>query len=214
MDNVYAVLVLVCFVLLIVGIFSPKKSLFWDKNTPSRKKSALIYGGGLFIFFVLLVSTVDSKKASANKATAVASESPAESVDKPLSEADKKKITAEYEAKYKAQADEEAKARAAQTVSADQLKSLYADNEVKADKMFKGNKFYVTGTITEISKDIMDNIYVTLDGDESLRGVKCYFDNEDIAADFKKGQQVTFQGRGDGYLIMDVIMKDCTLVTD
>lgn len=210
MDNIYATLVLVTFVFLIVGIFSPRKSLFWDKKAPTRKKSALIYGGGLFLFLVLLGSTVDP-----NKATASTSESPTEVVaEKPLTEADKKRITAESEARYKAQAEEEAKARAAETVSADQLKELYADNEVKADKIFKGNKFYVTGTITEISKDIMDNIYVTLNGDESLRGVKCYFDNEDIAADFKKGQQVTFQGRGDGYLILDVIMKDCTLVTD
>ena len=60
----------------------------------------------------------------------------------------------------------------------------------------------------------MDNIYVTLDGDESLRGVRCYFDNEDIAADFTKGQRVTFKGRGDGYVMLDVMMKDCTLVVD
>ncbi|MBO2034015.1 hypothetical protein J4D99_21660 [Siccationidurans ginsengisoli] len=45
MENVYTILVLASFVLLIVGIFSPKKSLFWDKQAPTRKKSALIYGG-------------------------------------------------------------------------------------------------------------------------------------------------------------------------
>lgn len=46
-----------------------------------------------------------------------------------------------------------------------------------------------------------------------LREVQCYFDNEDIAADFKRGQRATFKGKCDG-LMMNVLMKDCTLVVD
>lgn len=218
MQDVAGTLLLLGLLFLVIGLISPKKSLFWMKENPTRKKSALIYGGLVVLSFILFGTTVDAKKgqdtASATPTGTVSSEKAEEPTVKPLTEDDKKKITDEYEAKYKAQAEEEAKERAAQTVSAAQLKSMYAGNEVKADKMFKGNTFYVTGTITEISKDIMDDIFVTLDGDDSLRGVRCYFDNEDIAADFTKGQRVTFKGRGDGYVMLDVIMKDCTLVVD
>lgn len=189
-----------------------------DEREPNQEEVSADLRGLVVLSFILFGTTVDAKKGQdAANATSTGTATPEkadEPTEKPLTEDDKKKLTAEYEAKYKAQAEEEAKERAAQTVSAGQLKSIYADNEVKADKMFKGNTFYVTGTITDISKDIMDNIFVTLDGDDSLRGVRCYFDNEDIAADFTKGQRVTFKGRGDGYVMLDVMMKDCTLVVD
>ncbi len=210
MENVYTILVLASFVLLIVGIFSPKKSLFWDKQAPTRKKSALIYGGLLFLSLVLLGSSVDPKKSKDTAQAAAPTEEPAE---KPLTEAEKKKLVAEAEANYKTQAEQEAKERADQTIRARQLVDLYQENEVKADKDFKGKTFYVTGTVSDIKKDIMDDIYVTLEGDGMLREVQCYFDNADIAADFKKGQQVTFKGKCDG-LMMNVMMKDCTLVVD
>lgn len=220
MQDIAGTLLLIGLLFLVIGLISPKKSLFWMKENPTRKKSALIYGGVVVLSFILFGTTVDAKKAqdqdtaSAALAGASNTEKTEEPAEKALTEEDKKRMTAEYEAKYKAQAEEEAKERAAQTVKASQLKSMYADNEVKADKMFKGNTFYVTGTVTDISKDIMDDIFVTLDGDDSLRGVRCYFDNEDIAADFTKGQRVTFKGRGDGYVMLDVMMKDCTLVVD
>jgi len=216
MENVYTLLVLASFVLLVVGVFSPKKSLFWDNNAPTRKKSALIYGGLTFAFFVLLGITVDPKKKEVGNGAAqvvTPAEETSEVSDKPLTEEDKKRMVAEYEAKYKAQAEEEAKERAAQTIEARQLVRLYEQNEVKADKDFKGKTFYVTGTVSDIKKNMMDDIYVTLEGDGPLHEVQCYFDNADIAADLQKGQQVTFQGKCDG-LMMNVLMKDCTLVTD
>jgi hypothetical protein len=214
LENVYATLVLISFVLFLVGVVSPKKSLFWDKKAPTRKKSALIYGGGLFLSLVLLGSSVDPKKNLKGNTASAATDAPTEApVEKPLSEADKKKLTVDYEAKYKAQAAQEAKERADQTIKAPELVSVYQENEVKADKAFKGKTFYVTGTIEDIKKDITDDIYVTLEGDGVLRQVQCYFDNEDIAADFRKGQRVTFKGKCDG-LMMNVLMKDCTLVVD
>lgn len=221
MQDVAGTLLLVGLLFLIIGLISPKKSLFWMKENPTRKKSALIYGGVVVLAFILFGTTAEAQKDRAARAAARAEDTPektATPAEIALAEKEKDRQEAESiarsEAKYKAEAEEKAKERAAQTYSARQLKGMYEENEVKADKLFKGNKFYVTGTITEISKDIMDNIYVTLDGDDSLRGVKCYFDNEDIAADFTKGQRVTFRGRGDGYLMLDVMMKDCTLVVD
>ena len=62
MENLFLLLFLASFILLIVGIFVPKKTLFWDKNNPTRKKSALIYGGLLMLFFVLFGVASDRKK--------------------------------------------------------------------------------------------------------------------------------------------------------
>ncbi len=61
MDNLFALLVLTSFILLVIGIFKPKTSLFWDKNAATRNKSALIYGGLTVLFFTLFGITTDRK---------------------------------------------------------------------------------------------------------------------------------------------------------
>lgn len=98
-----------------------------------------------------------------------------------------------------------------QTITAHDLTQQYISNEVRADENFKGKSFYVEGTVTDIKKDIMDDIYVTLDGAEILREVQCYFDDKNTASQLEKGMRVTFYGRCDG-LMMNVIMKDCKIV--
>jgi hypothetical protein len=53
MDTILVLLLLASFIFLIIGIFSPKTSLFWDKQNATRKKSALTYAGLTVLFFVL-----------------------------------------------------------------------------------------------------------------------------------------------------------------
>ena len=102
------------------------------------------------------------------------------------------------------------KEREDNTISAKQLTATYQANEVNADNNFKGKTFYVTGTVTDIKKDIMDNIYVTLEGDEMFREVQCFFEDKEVAGQMQKGMVVTFKGKCDG-LMMNVLMKDCVL---
>lgn len=97
------------------------------------------------------------------------------------------------------------------TITAANLTQSYIDNEVRADENFKGKKFYVEGTISDIKKDIMDNIYVTLEGSEMFREVQCFFDDKAIASQLEKGMRVTFFGKCDG-LMMNVLMMNCKLV--
>lgn len=97
------------------------------------------------------------------------------------------------------------------TVSAKQLVSIYEQNEVDADNKLKGRVFYVTGEITSIKKDILNDIYVTLDGGGTFREVQCYFGNAEEAGKLKKGLLVTFKGKCDG-LMGNVLMKDCELI--
>jgi hypothetical protein len=69
MENLFAVLILVSLVLLIIGLFKPTTSLFWDKKERTRKKSILVYGGLTILFFILFGVTSDTKnvKALSNK---------------------------------------------------------------------------------------------------------------------------------------------------
>ena len=103
------------------------------------------------------------------------------------------------------------KEREDQTIKASNLTASYEENEVKADENFKGKTFFVEGTVRDIKKDIMDDIYVILEGDQMFRDVQCFFDDKNTASQLQKGMRVTFQGKCDG-LMMNVLMKNCVLV--
>lgn len=98
-----------------------------------------------------------------------------------------------------------------QTISAADLVQNYINNEVRADENFKGKSFYVEGTVTNIKKDILGDIFVTLEGADMIREVQCYFDDKSTATQLEKGMRVTFYGECDG-LMMHVLMKNCKLV--
>lgn len=100
-----------------------------------------------------------------------------------------------------------------QRFTSNELTQYYEANEVSADQNFKGKTFEVEGTVGDIKKDILDNIYVILKaGSEyDLRDVQCYLNDESIAASLSKGQMIVIRGTCDG-LMMNVQMKDCEVV--
>jgi hypothetical protein len=108
------------------------------------------------------------------------------------------------------QPQEQAVPEASLEVNAERLAQDYDDNEVAADKIYKGQRIRVTGTVSEIKKDITDDIYVLLDGINMVRNVQCFLDDENAASKLRKGQTVTLEGDCDG-LLMNVILKDCIL---
>jgi tRNA_anti-like len=205
MENLFALLILASLVLLVIGFFSPKTSLFWDKkNEPTKKRSGMIYGISLVASFILFGVTSDGKKStnsSANNSTAtekVAENKPAMTQQQLDSIENEKNLIA-------------IKEREDQTIKAPNLTASYDENEVKADENFKGKTFFVEGTVRDIKKDIMDDIYVILEGDQMFRDVQCFFDDKNTASQLQKGMRVTFQGKCDG-LMMNVLMKNCVLV--
>ena len=103
------------------------------------------------------------------------------------------------------------KEREGQTIKATELTALYEENEVNADENYKGRTFYVEGIVEDIKKDIMDQIYVSLEGDQMLSAVQCFLDGKSTAINLRKGMRVTFQGKCDG-LMFSVLMKNCVLV--
>ena len=101
------------------------------------------------------------------------------------------------------------------SISATELLNAYEENEVKADKMYKGKIVEVNGIVDGIDSDIDDKAIVRLsDGDEfSFYTVSCRIDddNQDRACELKKGQNVTIVGVADGEVIGKPYIKDCKI---
>ncbi|MBV7440475.1 OB-fold putative lipoprotein [Weeksellaceae bacterium TAE3-ERU29] len=97
-------------------------------------------------------------------------------------------------------------------ISATALYSAYEQNEISADEMYKNKKLGITGTISNIGKDIFDSPYISLEVD-FLQNVNCYFDkdNNKFISQLRKGQQITIIGTCKGMSLTDVIIKNCEL---
>lgn len=95
------------------------------------------------------------------------------------------------------------------------LLNEYKDNEVRADAQFEGKLVQITGTVGEVKKDILGDIYVTLGTGApfEIPVAQCFFDDKHTkqAAMLSKGTTVTIRGRVDG-LMMNVIIKDAEFV--
>lgn len=100
------------------------------------------------------------------------------------------------------------------SISANQLFAEYDANDIAADKKYKGRILEVSGSVGDISRDILDNIYVTLKtGEYKLFSIQCFFaDNfEDRAAELRPHQFLWIRGRCDGKF-GNVMLKDCIIV--
>ena len=100
-------------------------------------------------------------------------------------------------------------------ISASELINAYKENEVKADKMYKGKIVEVNGIVDAIDSGIDDKAVVRLsDGDEfSFYNVHCYIDdeNQDKACELKKGENVTIIGKEDGEIAGQPCIKNCKI---
>lgn len=97
-------------------------------------------------------------------------------------------------------------------ITADELFSAYDTNEVAADNQYKGKDLKISGTIKDIGKDILDNVYITLDCGEMIFSIQCYFDDSEVAVvgTLKKDQDITVIGTCDGQT-GNVVIKHCTI---
>ena len=101
------------------------------------------------------------------------------------------------------------------SISATELINAYNENEVKADKMYKGKIVEVNGIVDGIDSGIDDKAIVRLsDGDEfSFDNVQCCIDdeNQDKACELKKGENVMIIGKADGEIAGIPFIKDCKI---
>lgn len=98
-------------------------------------------------------------------------------------------------------------------ISPDDLYSAYEENEVAADNEYKGKKVKITGTIEDIGKDILDDVYITINAGD-YDEIQCYFENQkqiDKVATLKSGEEVTIVGECSGLSILNVVLQNCEL---
>lgn len=110
--------------------------------------------------------------------------------------------------------DESSKVKPSVKTTAVALYTAYDENGVAADEKYKDKWISVTGTVEGIDKDLMDDIYVSLKGDDFIGVVQCMFGDEHVeqTASLKKGQTVTIVGKCSGKVISNVILKKSRLV--
>lgn len=99
-------------------------------------------------------------------------------------------------------------------VSASDLMAEYDANEIAADAKYKGKLLEVSGTISDIGKDILDNPYIALKTQEAFSSVQCMLkDSEkDRASSLAKGTQIIVQGT-DGGKLLNVFVRDCVILS-
>jgi len=96
-------------------------------------------------------------------------------------------------------------------VTSGDLVTEYLENEVKADREFKGRKLIVKGEIIDIKRGVSGQTFIVLQGGQGSRHVQCYYSNEEDIEELKRGQNVYMQGICDG-LWVNVLMSNCIRV--
>lgn len=93
------------------------------------------------------------------------------------------------------------------TITAREIYEEYDENEIAADSKYEGDIISLTGTITDISKDIRGYPYLIINS-----SVQCVFQEGDESKLkwFSKGGKVTVKGRVKGLSIMgQVLLTQC-----
>lgn len=95
-------------------------------------------------------------------------------------------------------------------VSATQLANDYANNEVYGDSIYRGKRIVVYGYVTSIEKDVFDKPYLTMES-PYLTPVMAHINPQYLtnAANLKRGQTVTLNCIGAGYLVQSPMLDDC-----
>lgn len=96
-------------------------------------------------------------------------------------------------------------------VTTQQLLAAYEANEVAADAQYKNKALAVSGRVAGINKDFTDSIYVELDTGEMFQNVHARGIADDVAINLQKGQQVTLECTGNGFVMVSPQLKDCRL---
>lgn len=99
-------------------------------------------------------------------------------------------------------------------ITPSELYNAYEENEVAADNQYKGKLVRITGTIDNIGKDILDEVYITIEAGNTFDSIQCYFENEEQiekVATLKSGEEITLVGECTGLTITTVMMHSCEI---
>lgn len=129
--------------------------------------------------------------------------------------ADEQKAAERRAAEQQAQEERDIADRGKEIVFLDYLISDYKANELAADAKYKGRTIRVSGVVSHVANDILNQPYVTIGRGEGLelREVQCFLNKSSVerAATLQKGQQVTVRGVVKG-LMMNVLLERCEIL--
>lgn len=95
---------------------------------------------------------------------------------------------------------------------ADKILHDYLANEVAADDMYKGKRVIITGSVTQIGKDITGDAFLSLRaGGNPFNSVQAYLHPKEVSAAAKvsKGQRAVVACQVSGLFVGSVVLKDC-----
>lgn len=103
-------------------------------------------------------------------------------------------------------------------VTALELFADYDANEVAAEQKYDGKLLEITGTVKDISRDVFDDLYVTLEAEDneySFYSVQCYINENDEASMEKaaalvEGDTAVIRGYV-GSFTLNLSVKECTI---
>jgi tRNA_anti-like len=96
-------------------------------------------------------------------------------------------------------------------VTARELAKAYDENEAAAQIKYGDKPITVTGTITGITLDFMDNPVVQLGGINEFSPVQGNLTDKAVAASLKKGQKITLKCEGVSEVVSMPQLSDCVL---
>jgi len=101
------------------------------------------------------------------------------------------------------------------SITSPQISYEYDANEFSSDKKYKGKILRVKGVVNEISRDLLGDIYVSLIGMDEMQNVQCFFEEDDAEGleNINKGSVIEIQGKCDGYMLINVIIKNSKLIS-
>lgn len=101
-------------------------------------------------------------------------------------------------------------------IDAADLWAAYDENELNADGQYKNKVLSVTGTVSEITRDLLtDTPCILLKANDSIGiySIQCYFSDKseyDAVASVKDGDEITITGKCSGKTI-NVILRNCSI---
>ena len=164
-------------------------------------KWALIIVAGLAVLGMITNALKSPEEKAADKAVAAQHQ-----VERQQAEAAKRQAAIDAEKKALAEMP---------VVTAQALASSYDANTVAADARFKGKRFKITGTVSDINTDFSGDPYVTLRGGvNQFMEPQFGFDKSDSGqlAALSKGSKVTMFCTGKGDIAKTPMSKDCSLL--
>ncbi len=99
-------------------------------------------------------------------------------------------------------------------ISADELMSLFEENEETANGSFLGKVIEVSGKVSDVTISDDGSMEIILESQSLMGGVSCSFEAEDAMAYLsmlERVQNAVIKGECTGYLA-DVILKRCVVV--